>query len=100
MGLFIINQNTAKPEIAIKFDEEDRCFFYNSFIEKEIKQFGIYIPPGVRDQYENRDYVPLPDYEISAVVERTLFKKAFLDIYFPLHLSSHKFVIAYSGGGK
>ncbi|MBM3193308.1 MAG: hypothetical protein FJZ59_03635 [Chlamydiae bacterium] len=100
MSLYIINQSRSKPEIALEFDEEDRCFFYNPLIEKEIKQFGIYIPPGIRDQYANREYVPLPDSKISGVVERSLFKKAFIEVYFELHLANRKFVIADTKGDK
>jgi hypothetical protein len=96
MSLYIINQSGSKPQVAIKFDEEDRCFFYNPLIESEIRSSGIYIPPGVRDQYANREYLPLPDSKISDLPERRLFKKAFTEIYFDLHLSKKKFVKAYS----
>ncbi len=99
MSLYIINQSDVKPEVAIKFDKDDHCFIYNPLIESEIKEFGIYIPPGVREPYANKDYLPLPDSKNSDLAERKLFKKAFTEIYFDLHLSNRKFVKAYSDEG-
>ncbi len=99
MSLYIISQSGAKPEIAVEFDQENRCEIYNSFIKSEMKEFGVYIPPGLREQYANRNYVLLPDSEISDLAERSLFKKAFIEIYFDLHLSNSKFVKAHSKEG-
>ncbi len=91
MNTAIINWNSNVPKIAIVFDSNNQFTFFDQLLHNELRDFGIYIPEGLRDQYENKKYVTLPDPIKSNTPAIKQFRKAFDEIYFPQHLQNHKF---------
>ena len=91
MTTAIINWNHRLPKIAITFDCDNRFEFYDKLLQNDLRDFGIYIPIGFREQFENKIYVALPDPSKATTTDIKVFRKAFEEVYFPQNLQDHKF---------
>jgi hypothetical protein len=53
--------------------------FSDCFLEIEMKQTGIYIPPSKKTQFDGKEIVYMGD---------PMFEKAFLEVYYPLCIAN------------
>lgn len=65
----LVHKQTGNVVVEFK---DNITTFHNPFLEKEIKQRGIFIPPFMRDQFDGKEIVFMTD---------PLFEKAFVDVY-------------------
>ncbi len=77
--MHLINLETG--EVVIEF-KKDGAIFYNTLLEKEMKQMGIAIPHGLRGSYHGKDLIHLGDPD---------FERAFREIYYLTYLSHKQF---------
>lgn len=60
--------------IVVEF-KEGKAEFHDRFLEAEMKETGILIPPVMTKDFENKEVVFLGD---------ALFERAFVEVYYPL----------------
>ena len=53
--------------------------FNDCFLEIEMKQTGIYVPPAKQPDFDNKAVIYLGD---------PMFEKAFIDVYYPLCIAN------------
>lgn len=53
--------------------------FHDRFLEKEMEETGILIPPAFAPSFENKEVIFLTD---------PLFEKAFMEVYYPLCIAN------------
>lgn len=53
--------------------------FHDRFLEAEMKETGILIPPAMADSFEGKEVIFLND---------PLFEKAFIEVYYPLCIAN------------
>lgn len=70
--------NTKTHFVVMEF-KDHLPIFYDRFLEVEMKDLGITIHPILRKEFKGKEKVYPTD---------SLFKKAFLEIYYPMHLAS------------
>ncbi|MCB1181009.1 MAG: hypothetical protein KDK55_03185 [Chlamydiia bacterium] len=80
MGTRLINVKTG--DILVEFVGE-KTFFYNKFLENEMRDLGIVIPHGMRGLYEGNDKIRLKD---------SLFQQAFREIYYLTSMNPDLFI--------
>jgi len=66
--------NTKTGFVVVEF-KEGKAEFHDRFLEVEMKETGILIPPIMTKDFENREVIFLGD---------SLFEKAFVEVYYPL----------------
>ena len=66
--------NTKTGFVMVEFQNGNACF-YDPFLEAELKDRGILIPPVMKDQFEGKRVVFPGD---------ALFEKAFVEVYYRL----------------
>lgn len=72
----LVNTKTGFVVVAFK---DGKSAFYDRFLEEEMKETGIYIPPAMRKDFENKEVIFLGE---------DLFEKAFLEVYYPLSIAN------------
>jgi hypothetical protein len=70
--------NTKSNFVVVEF-KEGKPLFHDRFLEAEMKERGIGIPPARRADFGGKETIPLGD---------PLFQKAFVEIYVPLSIAS------------
>ncbi len=69
--------NTKTGYVIVEFNE-GKAHFNDRFLEAEMKETGIWIPPAFASSFENKETIYLGD---------PLFEKAFIEVYYPLCIS-------------
>jgi len=72
----LINKKTGF--IVVEF-QKGKVQFHDRFLEAEMKETGILIPPAMTDQFEGKEVIFLGE---------PLFEKAFLEVYYPLCIAN------------
>lgn len=70
--------NTKTGFVVVAFNEGKAAFF-DRFLEVEMKETGILIPPAMADQFEGKEVIFLGE---------PLFEKAFVEVYYPLCIAN------------
>ncbi len=70
--------NTKTGFVVVEFKEK-QVKFYDRFLEVEMKETGILIPPALSSLYENKEVIFFGD---------PLFEKAFVEVYYPLCIAN------------
>ncbi len=66
--------NTKTGFVVVEF-KEGKAEFHDRFLEAEMKETGILIPPAFISSYQDKEVIFLGD---------PLFEKAFVEVYYPL----------------
>ena len=72
----LVNEETGF--VVVEF-LDGKAEFHDPFLETEMRQVGIYIPPSKVHRFGEKEIVYLND---------QLFKKAFTEIYYPLSIAN------------
>lgn len=72
----LVNRKTGFVVVELKGGKAE---FHDRFLEEEMKETGILIPPAMKEQFEGKDIVYLGD---------SLFEKAFVEVYYPQCIST------------
>jgi hypothetical protein len=70
--------NTKTGFVVVEF-KQGKAEFHDRFLEAEMKETGILIPPSFVSQYQGKEVILLTD---------PLFEKAFIEIYYPLCIAN------------
>ena len=70
--------NTKTGYVVVEFSK-GKAQFHDRFLEVEMKETGILIPPAMADQFEGKEVIFLGE---------TLFEKAFVEVYYPLCIAN------------
>ena len=70
--------NTKTGFVVVEF-KKGKVQFHDRFLEVEMKETGIFIPPSMTKLYEGKEMVLLGD---------PLFEKAFVEVYYPLCIAN------------
>lgn len=70
--------NTKTGFVVVEFNQ-GKVEFHDRFLEAEMKETGILIPPPFLKSFEEKEVIYLGD---------PLFEKAFLEIYYPLCIAN------------
>lgn len=70
--------NTKTGYVVVEF-QDGKAHFYDRFLEAEMKETGILIPPAHIQAFGGKEVVFLGD---------DLFEKAFIEIYYPLCIAN------------
>ncbi len=70
--------NTKTGFVVVEF-KEGKVEFHDRFLEAEMKETGILIPPMMASQFENKEVIFFGD---------SLFEKAFVEVYYPLCIAN------------
>jgi|GEM_PF-2886228 len=70
--------NTKTNYVVVEFSN-GKAQFHDRFLEIEMKETGIFIPPNVVHEYQGKETIYLGD---------PLFEKAFIEIYYPLCIAN------------
>lgn len=73
----LVNMKTGL--IVVEF-KEGKVEFHDRFLEAEMRETGILIPPMMGQNFENKEVVFLGD---------PLFEKAFIEVYYPLCIANN-----------
>lgn len=65
--------NTRTAFVVVEF-QEGKVHFNDRFLETEMRESGILIPPILKDEFEGKEVIYLND---------PLFEKAFKEVYYP-----------------
>jgi hypothetical protein len=65
--------NTKTGFVVVEF-KQGKAEFYDRFLEAEMKETGILVPPVMSKDFEEKEVILLGD---------PLFEKAFIEIYYP-----------------
>lgn len=92
MSVILMNHNYKEPKEVMRFKNDDEPTYKEAEYDdiRPLISTGISIPPGKVDSFEGKEVVYWP----SSSNEYLLFKKAFVEIYFPkiLQLNGYRFV--------
>ncbi len=72
----LINKKTGFVVVEFKGGKAE---FHDRFLEAEMKETGILIPPGLVKQFGNKEVIFYDD---------PLFEKAFIEVYYPLCIAN------------
>ena len=70
--------NTKTGFVVVEF-QEGKAQFHDRFLEVEMKETGILIPPVLIQQFEGKEVIFLGE---------ALFEKAFMEVYYPLCIAN------------
>lgn len=70
--------NTKTGFVVVEF-KQGKVEFHDRFLEAEMKETGILIPPAMAKIFEEKEVVFLGD---------PLFEKAFVEVYYPLCIAN------------
>lgn len=70
--------NTKTGYVVVEF-QDGRAHFHDRFLEAEMQETGILIPPSQMHEFNEEEVVFLGD---------ELFEKAFLEVYYPLCIAN------------
>lgn len=70
--------NTKTGFVVVEF-KEGKAEFHDRFLEVEMKETGILIPPSFAKSYQDKEVIFFGD---------PLFEKAFIEIYYPLCIAN------------
>ena len=70
--------NTKTGYVVVEF-QNGKAQFHDRFLETEMKETGILIPPAMADQFEGKEVIFLGE---------ALFEKAFVEVYYPLCIAN------------
>jgi len=70
--------NTRTGYVVVEF-QKGNVQFHDRFLEAEMKETGILIPPAYLDQFGGKEVIYFGD---------PLFEKAFLEVYYPLCIAN------------
>lgn len=70
--------NNKSGYVVVEF-KEGQAQFNDRFLEAEMKESGILIPPSMVDQFDGKETILYGD---------PLFEKAFKEVYYPLCITS------------
>lgn len=70
--------NTKTGHVVVEFCD-DAIQFHDRFLELEMEEVGILIPFSLQPEFLNKEIIYLDD---------PLFKKAFLEIYYPICIAN------------
>ncbi len=70
--------NTKTGFVVVEF-KKGKVEFHDRFLEAEMKETGILIPPAMFKSYGNKEVIFLGD---------ALFEKAFVEVYYPLCIAN------------
>lgn len=70
--------NTKTGFIVVEFNQ-GKAEFHDRFLEAEMKETGILIPPALVKSYANKEVIYFGD---------PLFEKAFIEVYYPLCIAN------------
>ncbi len=70
--------NSETGSIVVEF-MDGKIQFNDHFLEMEMKETGIYIPPSKAEEFGEKEIVYLGD---------PMFEKAFIDVYYPLCIAN------------
>lgn len=73
--------NTQTGYVVVEF-QKGKAQFNDRFLEAEMKESGILIPPALSDQFDGKEVI-FPD--------DPLFEKAFVQVYYPLCISNQTY---------
>ena len=66
--------NTKTGYVVVELTN-GKASFHDRFLEVEMKETGILIPPAMADEFEGKEVIYLGE---------PLFEKAFVEVYYPL----------------
>ena len=72
----LVNRKTGF--VVVEF-LQGKVEFHDRFLESEMKETGILIPPALASQYEGKEVIFLGE---------PLFEKAFVEVYYPLCIAN------------
>jgi hypothetical protein len=70
--------NTKTGFVIVEF-KQGKAEFFDRFLEAEMKETGILVPPAMGPLFENKEVILLGD---------PLFEKAFIEVYYPLCIAN------------
>lgn len=70
--------NTKTGFVLLEFNQ-GKVAFYDRFLEVEMKETGILIPPALMPQFDNKEVIFFDD---------PLFERAFIEVYYPLCIAN------------
>lgn len=70
--------NTKTGFVVVEF-QDGKAQFHDRFLEAEMKETGILIPPALVSNYQDKEVIFLGD---------PLFEKAFIEVYYPLCIAN------------
>lgn len=71
--------NTQTGYTVVEFLDDGNIRFNDRFLEAEMKESGILIPPSLLDSFEGKEFVYFGD---------PLFERAFKEVYYPYSVST------------
>ncbi|MBU6446779.1 MAG: hypothetical protein KGQ49_05210, partial [Verrucomicrobia bacterium] len=70
--------NTKTGFVVVEF-KQGKAEFHDPFLEAEMKEGGILVPPAMAQAFQNKEFI---------FPEDPLFEKAFTEIYYPLCIAN------------
>lgn len=70
--------NTKTGFVVVEFNQ-GKPVFYDRFLEAEMKETGILIPPALVKLFDNKEVIFMGE---------PLFEKAFIEVYYPLCIAN------------
>ncbi len=70
--------NTKTGFVVVEF-KSGKAEFFDRFLEAEMKETGIFIPPSMAKDFGGKEMILLGD---------PLFEKAFVEVYYPLCIAN------------
>lgn len=70
--------NTKTGFVVVEF-KQGKAEFHDRFLEAEMKETGILIPPALTHSFQDKEVIFLGD---------PLFEKAFVEVYYPLCIAN------------
>ena len=70
--------NTKTGYVVVEF-QNGKAAFHDRFLEAEMKETGIFIPPALAHDFEGKETIFLGE---------PLFEKAFVEVYYPLCIAN------------
>jgi hypothetical protein len=70
--------NTKTGFVVVEFNQ-GKPMFHDRFLEAEMKETGILIPPALAKLFENKEVIFMGE---------PLFEKAFIEVYYPLCIAN------------
>lgn len=70
--------NTKTGFVVVEFNQ-GKVEFFDRFLEAEMKETGILIPPGMAKSFQDKEVIFFGD---------PLFEKAFMEVYYPLCIAN------------
>ncbi len=70
--------NSKTGFVVVEF-QDNQVIFHDRFLEVEMKNYGVSIPPAMRDLFQGKSAVRLKDKD---------FPRAFKEVYYPLSINT------------